>query len=150
MQLNAYLLFNGNCREAFAFYERTLGAKVESVLTAEGTPAAAHMPPEFHDKILHGRIVVNGATLMASDCPPQYYQTPQGFSLTLSYTEPAEAERIFGALADSGQVKMPIQETFWAKRYGQVVDRFGIPWMVNCEKARIELEKMPECEAAAR
>jgi PhnB protein len=150
MQLNAYLNFNGNCQEAFHFYERTLGAKVESILTPEGTPAEAHVPPEARKSVLHGRITVNGSTVMASDCPPDRYTPPQGFSINVSYDQPADAERVFGALADGGEVKMPLQETFWAKRFGMVVDRFGIPWMVNCEKARFELEKMMECGAPAK
>lgn len=150
MQLNAYLYFNGNCQEAFRFYERTLGAKVESILTPEGTPAEAHVAPEARKSVLHGRITVNGATLMASDCPAERYAQPQGFSLSLTYDQTGEAERVFGALAEGGQVQMPIQETFWAKRFGMVVDRFGTPWMVNCEKARYELEKMMECGAAAK
>jgi len=149
MQLNPYLLFNGQCEEAFQFYERTLGARIESVLRAEGTPAEAHTAPEWRKKVLHGRIALNGQTVMASDCPPDRYTQPQGFSLNLSYQEPGEAERVFRVLEDGGQVKMPIQETFWAVRFGMVVDRFGIPWMVNCEKARIELDAMENCQAAA-
>ena len=149
MQLNAYLLFQGDCQEAFRFYESALGAKVESVLTPEGTPAEAHVPPSELNKVLHGRITVNGQTVMASDCPPNQYAKPQGFSITLTYPEAHDADRIFGALADGGQVQMPIQETFWAKRFGMVVDRFGIPWMINCEKSRIELENMVDCQAAA-
>ncbi len=138
MQLNAYLLFNGNCEEAFRFYERTLGAKIESVLRPEGAPG-----------VMHGRIAVNGQTVMASDCPPNHYTQPKGFSINLSYQQPADAERVFQALSEGGHVQMPIQETFWAHRFGSVVDRFGIPWMVNCEKARIELEKMPSCQASS-
>lgn len=149
-QLNAYLLFNGDCREAFRFYESNLGAKIESVLTPEGTPAEAQVPPEGRKSVLHGRILVNGQTVMASDCPPDRYAPPRGFSITLTYQEPEEAERIFGALADGGQVQMPMQETFWARRFGMLTDRFGIPWMVNCEKARVELEKMMDCQTAAR
>ena len=134
-QLNAYLIFNGQCEEAFRFYERTLGAKIEVVMLHEGTPAAQFAPPEFAKKVLHGRLTVNGQTVMASDCPPERYARPQGFSINLGYQDPGEAERVFGALAADGQVQMPIQETFWAVRFGMVVDRFGIPWMVNCEKA---------------
>lgn len=150
MQLNPYLLFNGQCEEAFQFYERTLGAKIECVLLHEGTPAEAHTPPEWHKKVLHGRITLNGQTVMASDCPTDRYAQPKGFSVHVGYQDPSEAERVFQALAEDGQVQMPIQETFWAVRFGTVVDRFGIPWMINCEKARIELDKMENCQAAAR
>jgi PhnB protein len=150
MQLNPYLLFNGNCREAFDFYQRTLGAKIESLLTPEGTPAEAHTPPEARQSVLHGRILINGQSVMASDCPPDRYAAPQGFSIHLGYRTPEESERIFRALADGGEVRMPIQETFWAQRFGMLVDRFGIPWMVDCEKSRVEIEKMMECQTAAR
>jgi PhnB protein len=150
MQLNPYLLFNGQCEEAFRFYERALGAKIETMLLHEGTPAEAHVPAEWIKKVMHGRITVNGRTVMASDCPPDRYTAPQGISINLGYEEPSDAERVFQALADGGSVQMPIQETFWAKRWGMVVDRFGIPWMINCEKARIEFEKMETCGAAAR
>ena len=149
MQVNAYLLFHGNCREAFNFYERTLGAKVESLLTPEGTPAEAHVPPEGRKSVLHGRINIHGQTVMASDCPPDRYAPLQGFSINLSFQGPEEAERIFGALAEKGTVQMPIQETFFARRFGMLTDKFGIPWMVHCEKARIEFENMKDCQAAA-
>ena len=72
---------------------------------------------------------------MASDAPPGHYEKPQGFSVALQIKDPVEGERIFNALAENGKVQMPFQETFWATRFGMCVDRFGIPWMVNCEKA---------------
>ncbi len=135
MQLNAYLNFNGNCEEAFRFYERVLGAKIDCILLHEGTPAEAQAPPEWRKKVLHARLNLNGQILMASDCPPNHYQAPQGFSVTLGIKEAAEAERVFHALSENGRVGMPIQETFWAQRFGTLVDRYGIPWMINCEKA---------------
>lgn len=135
MQLNTYLNFNGQCEAALKFYERSLGGKIECMILYEGTPAEAHTPPELRKKIIHGRLNLNGYLLMASDCPPDRYQQPQGFSVNLDVEDPAEAERLFHALADHGKVSMPIQETFWAHRFGMVVDQFGIPWMINCEKA---------------
>lgn len=134
MQLSPYLNFNGNCEEAFRFYERALGAKIECLMSHEGTPAEAHTPEEWRKKIMHGRLSINGQVIMASDCPPDYYKQPQGFSVSLTIQELSEAERSFSALADGGKVGMPIQETFWAKRFGMVTDRYGIPWMINCEK----------------
>ncbi len=80
-------------------------------------------------------MVVGDKVLMGSDAPPERYQEPRGFSVSLSVKDPAEAERIFHALADNGTVQMPIQKTFWSVRFGMVVDRFGVPWMVNCEQA---------------
>ena len=134
MQMNPYVYFNGQCKDAFEFYERCLGGKVEAMLTHAGTPAEAHVPPEWRDKIIHARLAVNGQTIMASDAPPQHYHQPQGFSVALHYKEPAEAERIFHALSENGKITMPMQETFWALRFGMLFDQFGIPWMVNCER----------------
>ncbi len=150
MQLNAYLNFKGNCEEAFRFYERTLGATIEFALLEDGTSPDLGTKAPWGKKVLHGRINVGGQTVMASDCPPDRFSKPQGFSMTLGFHEPAEAERVYGALAEGGQVQMPIQETFWALRFGTVADRFGIPWMVNCEKARVEVENMYPCKAAAQ
>lgn len=135
MQLNPYLLFNGNCEEAFKFYEKVLGGKIEAMMTHAGTPAEAHTPSEWRDKIIHARMTVGDRVLMGSDAPPQHYEKPAGFSVCLSPKAPAEAERIFNALAENGTVKMPFGQTFWAFRFGMLVDRFGIPWMINCEKA---------------
>jgi PhnB protein len=137
MQLNPYLIFNGTCEAAFKFYAQCLGGKIEAMMPHEGTPAAEHVPAEWRKKILHARLVVDGQVLMGSDGPPPghgQYEPPKGFSVSLQTKDPAQADRIFKALAENGQVRMPIQETFWAARFGMCVDRFGIPWMINCEK----------------
>jgi PhnB protein len=134
MQLNPYLLFDGDCEAAFKFYEKVLGGKIEAMMNHEGTPAAKDVPPEWHKKILHARLLLGNQALMASDAPPGRYSKPQGFSVSLDVKTPAEAERVFHALAENGSVSMPIQETFWAERFGMVNDRFGIPWMINCSK----------------
>ncbi len=133
MQLNPYIFFKGTCREAFEFYAQVLGGKIEAMLTHGGTPAASSVPPEWQDKIIHARLMLRSGPLMASDAPPQHYQAPQGFSVNIGVDDPAEAERIFHALAEDGKVTMPIAKTFWAERFGMLVDRFGIPWMINCE-----------------
>jgi PhnB protein len=135
MQLNPYLLFNGQCEAAFTFYARCLGGKVMAMLPHEGTPAEEHVPPEWRKKIIHACMTVGDTFLMASDCPADRYEKPQGFSVSLQIKDPAEAERAFHALAANGTVRMPIQETFWAVRFGMLVDQFGIPWMINCQKA---------------
>lgn len=134
MNLNPYLNFNGNCKEAFTFYAQTLGGKIEAMMPHAGTPAAEHTPPEWQDKILHARLTVGDQVLMASDAPPGRYQAPQGLYVSLNVTKPDEAERIFQAFAEKGTVHMPLQETFWASRFGMVVDQFGTPWMLNCEQ----------------
>jgi PhnB protein len=133
MQLNPYLLFTGQCEEAFKFYEKLLGGKIEAMMAHEGTPAEKGVPPEWRKKILHARLAVGDQVLMASDAPPGRQQQPQGFSVSITLKDPAEAERIYHGLAEGATVTMPIQQTFWAKRFGMLTDRFGIPWMINCE-----------------
>lgn len=135
MQLNPYLLFNGQCEAAFKFYEKVLGGKIEAMLPHEGTPAAEHVPPEWRKKILHARLSVGDEVLMGSDAPPDRYEAMKGFSVTIGVNDPNEAERIFHALAEKGSVRMPIEKTFWAERFGMLVDQFGTPWMINCEQA---------------
>jgi len=135
MQLQPYLFFKGDCQAAFKFYERCLGGKIEAMLTHAGTPAENHVPAEWRSKIMHARLVVGDAVLLASDVPPEHHQTPKGFSVSIRVTDPSEAERIFNALADNGNVTMPFAPTFWAQRFGMLVDKFGTPWMVNCPPA---------------
>jgi PhnB protein len=134
MQLNTYLVFDGRCQEAFQFYEKLLGGKIVSLFPHRGSPAEGHVPPEWLDKIMHARLSIGDNLLMGSDAPPDRFKPPQGFNVNISVADPAEAERIFHALEEKGNVGMPIQETFWALRFGMVTDRFGIPWMINCEK----------------
>src|SRR5438552_13634706 len=107
MQLNPYLLFNGQCEEAFKFYAQCLGGKIEAMMTHAGTPAEAHVPAEWRNKIMHARLVVGGEVLMGSDVPPDRYEEPKGFSVSLQIKDPAEAERVFHALAEKGAVRMP-------------------------------------------
>ncbi|HLX73251.1 MAG TPA: VOC family protein [Terriglobales bacterium] len=133
MQLNSYLHFNGRCEEAFKFYEKLLGGKIEAIFPHEGTPAAEHVPPEWRKKIMHVRLSVGDQVLMGSDVPPGHYNQPQGFRVNISVKNPADAERIFKALADKGKVTMPLEKTFWAQRFGMVNDQYGTPWMINCE-----------------
>jgi len=133
MQLNPYLFFNGQCEAAFKFYAQVLGGKIDGMLTHAGTPAEQQVPAEWRDKIMHARLIVGDQVLMASDAPPDHYEKPTGFSVSIQIKDKAEAERIFNALAEGGKVQMPFGQTFWAAGFGMCVDRFGIPWMVNCE-----------------
>jgi len=135
MQLNPYLLFNGQCEAAFKFYEQVLGGKIVALIPHAGTPAEEHVPSEWRNKILHATLMVGDEVLMGSDAPPEHFEKPQGFSVALHVKDPAEAERIFHALAENGTVRMPLAQTFWAVRFGMLIDRFGIPWMINCEQA---------------
>ena len=133
MQISPYLTFNGQCELAFKYYESCLGAKIETLFPWEGSPAAVHVPAEFRKKVMHARLVLAGQELNGADMPPDKYQKPQGFHVSLSLKDEAQAERIFAALAENGTVQMPLEKTFWAARFGMVVDQFGIPWMINCE-----------------
>jgi PhnB protein len=130
--MSPYLHFDGNCEAAFKFYEKCLGARIESMFPHEGTPAAEHVPAEWRHKIMHASLAVGGQRLMGSDVPPEHYQKPHGFSVSLGIKKVVDAERIFHALEVNGQVQMPLQQTFWAVRFGMLIDQFGIPWMINC------------------
>lgn len=134
MEINPYLLFDGQCEEAFKFYERCLGGKIETMMPHEGTPAAEHTPANWLKKILHARLNVKSGILMGSDAPPGHYQKPQGFSVSLTLNDPQEAEGIFRDLSEKATIQMHLAPTFWAERFGMLTDRFGIPWMINCEK----------------
>jgi len=131
--INAYLTFNGKCAEAFRFYAKVLGGKLEMMKNGE-SPVADQTPPDQRDRILHARLDLGDAVVMGSDAPPQYFTQPQGFSVAIGLEDTAEGERIFQALSEGGTVKMPFAKTFWAERFGMCIDRFGIPWIVNCEK----------------
>ena len=134
MQLNPYLSFNGQCEAAFKFYEQCLGGKIEMMMAHGDSPMAQQTPSGWRDKIIHARMNVGNMVLMGGDLPPEHYEAPKGFSVSIGVDDPADAERIFSALAANGTVRMPLQKTFWALRFGMLVDRFGIPWMVNCEQ----------------
>jgi PhnB protein len=134
MQCNPYLVFNGNCEPAFKFYEKVLGGKIIGMMKFGETPAADMHGPDFRDKIVHARLSFGNNVLMASDAPPQYFEPMKGMSVSLNVDTPDEAERIYKSLSDGAQIKMALQETFWALRYAMLTDRFGTPWMINCEK----------------
>jgi PhnB protein len=138
MNWNPYLTFSGNCAEAFKYYERVLGGEIVAMMTHADMPAEAQAqtPPGWKNMIMHARLVAGDNVLMGSDAPPDRFEKPQGFSVAIQTDDPKEAERIFTALADNGTVRMPLQQTFWAVRFGMLVDKFGIPWMVNCEQKR--------------
>lgn len=133
MRANPYLFFNGNCEEAFKFYEKVLGGKITAMMPATGTPAEDQVPADWKDKIMHAALDIGEDTLMASDAPPPYQDQMKGFRVSLHFADAAEAERVFNAFAEGGSVTMPLEKTFWAERFGMVHDRFGTPWMINCD-----------------
>jgi len=132
MKINVYLNFHGNCREALEYYQTVLGGQIVAMMPHRGTPAEEFTSPDWLDKIMHGRLVVNdSAVIMGSDSPPQYQKAPGGFGVCVSTNDLEEGKRIVAGLAEGGQVGMPYEETFWAKGFGMCTDRFGISWMIN-------------------
>jgi PhnB protein len=133
-----YLTFDGNCADAARFYEKAVGAKIEMIMTLGESPMAAEVPAEFHKRVMHCSLRVDGQRLMASDTmPDQPFTGMSGFALSLSYPTVEEGERVFKTLADGGTVTMPLQDTFWVERFGSVTDKFGTPWMVNAGKSKM-------------
>ena len=134
MKFTPYLNFNGNCADAFKFYEGVFGGKIVFLQTHAQSPMKDQVPPDWQDKVLHVNLDVNGQALMGSDAPPGHYAKPQGLYVTIS-VDPEAGERIFSALAENGKVTMPFGKTFWSSGFGMVVDRFGTPWMVDSGQA---------------
>jgi len=133
MRLITYVNFAGKCAEAFRYYEQHLGAKVGMMMTHGQNPAPSpYAAGEWKDAVLHGRIAIGGTELAGADVPKA--EPMRSAYLTLQTASDSEAERIFSALSDGGQVLMPMQETFFASRFGQVRDRFGINWMIMHER----------------
>ncbi len=131
MQICTYLFFNGNCEEAFEFYEKLLGGKIVALLKHSDVPNASEESADWGDLVMHAYMTLGDQALMGSDDPTGNYRAPAGFSVQLAADTPAEATRIFDALAEEGRVTMPLEKTFWADKFGMLVDRFGIPWMIN-------------------
>ena len=133
MQVQPYLFFDGRCEEAIAFYEKAIGAKVEMLMRFKDNPDPPHpgmCPPGSEDKVMHAALRIGDATVMASDGMAQGKPDFKGFSLSLDAADDAEADRLFTALGDGGQVQMPMGKTFFSPRFGMVADRFGVSWMV--------------------
>jgi PhnB protein len=133
MNVQPYLFFDGHCDEAIEFYQKTLGAKVEMIMRYKESPdpiPPGMIPPGSENKIMHSSFRIGETTVMASDGNCRGQPNFQGFSLSLSAENAAEADRLFNALADGGEVQMPIGQTFFSPRFGMVADRFGVSWMV--------------------
>ena len=137
MQVQAYLFFNGRCEEALEFYRQALGAELLMLMRYQDSPdplPPGMVPAGAENKIMHACLRIGATEVMASDdvCSGQRQATGfQGFSLSLAVASEAEADRLFSALADGGQVQMPLEKTFWSPRFGMLVDRFGVSWMIN-------------------
>ena len=132
MRMNTYVNFAGTCAEAFRFYEKHLGGKIGMMMTHGQAPDQSRINPEWKDAVLHARVSLGGTELMGADIPNA--QPMRSAYLSLGVDSDTEAERVYGALSDGGKVLMPMEETFFATRFGQVQDRFGINWMIIHEK----------------
>jgi PhnB protein len=132
MKMHTYVNFAGRCAEAFRFYERHLGGRIGMMMTHEQAPDQSQIKPEWKDAVLHARISIGGTELMGADIPNA--QPMRSAYLSLSVDSDAEAERIFSALADGGEVFMAMEGMFFATRFGQLRDRFGINWMILHER----------------
>jgi len=132
MKMNTYVNFAGRCADAFRFYERHLGGKIGMMMTHGQAPEPSGVNPAQKDAVLHARISIGGTELMGADIPSA--EPMRSAYLSLGVESDAEAERVFAALSDGGEVFMPMQETFFATRFGQLRDRFGINWMIMHER----------------
>ena len=133
MKLEAYLNFNGNCREAMNFYAEALGGQVTFLQTFGESPMRDQMPDAFHDYVMHATMHAGDAAIMASDAPGDRYKKPQGFGVSIGLSDPDQAKKIYDALVEGGTIEMELQATFWAAAFAMLTDKFGIPWMINCE-----------------
>ena len=133
MQVQSYLFFDGRCEEALEFYKRKLGAKVEMLMRFKDSPEPPQpgmVPPGSGNKVMHTCFRIGDTAVMASDGNCAGKPSFQGFSLSITAPDTAEAERLFAALGEGGQVQMPLTKTFFSPRFGMVADRFGVSWMV--------------------
>jgi PhnB protein len=131
MQIIPYLGFRGECREAFAFYAQALGGEIVATMTYAESPMADQVPAETRHYVMHAHIVAEGANLMGADGPWNEDDSGSQTCINVMVDDNAKAERIFNALAEGGQITMPMAETFWSHRFGMLTDRYGKPWMVN-------------------
>jgi PhnB protein len=135
MQIAAYLNYPGTCREAFQFYAKCLGGTLGEIFTFGNSPMKDQTPPDWHNKVLHVTLTTGNSVLMGSDAAPQHYKTPQGFTVAINLASVEQGDLIFKALSEGGTVTMPFGKTFWSAGFGAFVDRYGQPWMINCDPA---------------
>jgi PhnB protein len=132
MQVNPYLSFKGQCEEAFEFYAQCLGGQLGAIFRYAGTPLSHHVPADWQDKVMHGSVKLGDQVLMGADVAPDRYEAARGFSLSIHIKSTADGERVFQELARGGRIVVPLERTFWAALFGMLIDRFGIPWLINC------------------
>ena len=137
MKVESYLFFNGRAEEAIEFYKRALGAQVTMLMRykdAPESPPPGMIPPGSENKVMHASFTIGDSTVMASDGDCKGNAKFDGFSLSITAKDEAEADRVFGALAEGGQVRMPLGKTFFSPRFGMLADKFGVGWMVVVEQ----------------
>ena len=130
MQVQPYLFFDGRCEEAVEFYKKAVGAKVEVLMRFKQAPDQSMISPGSADKVMHGGIKIGESTVLVSDGRNTGKPNFQGFSLTIYAKDEAEADKLFGALGEGGEVRMPMDKTFFARRFGMLADKFGVGWMI--------------------
>jgi PhnB protein len=131
MKLNPYLAFDGQCREAFEFYEKALGGRISFMQTIGESPMASTVPAEAHGRVMHVTLQIGDQALQGADAPPGQFAKPAGFCVATHFDDVDEGESVFSTLARNGKVQMPFQPTFWAKGFGMLIDQFGTPWIVS-------------------
>ncbi len=136
LKTNTHLHFNGSCEEAFKFYRKCLGGKITFMMKWGDSPAAKSVPANWAKKVLHASFAFDGQMLSADDAAPGYYEKPQGFQVVVGAKDPAKSKKVFRALSKGGKIQMPFAKTFWSPGFGMLVDRFGIPWMVNTDSRK--------------
>ena len=135
MKLYTYLNYGGNCRQAFEFYVDHLGGKITFITTHGEQPEADKVPPDWKNAVLHARMEIGDTILLGADIPPDRFQPMRSAYLTLIVDSSDEAERLYDLLKEGGQIFMPMEETFFARRFAMLRDRFGTSWMLLSEHA---------------
>ena len=131
MKMSVHLNFNGNCKDAFALYQKVFGAKQNMLMTYGEAPAGAPVPPGWKDKVMHTSIPLGGGQLMGCDAPPERSNPIGGFQVSVESSDQNEVKRIFDALSQDGSIQMPMDKTFWSPLFGMCTDKFGVAWMVG-------------------
>jgi PhnB protein len=134
MQISPHVSFDGKCEQAFLEYHRILGGTITTLMKYGESPMASQIDSKWHNRIVHAALRLGDFELAGADLLPHDYKQPQGFSVLLTVASPAKAKQVFLSLCEGGEVKLPFQETFWSSGFGVLVDRFHVPWEINCAK----------------
>ena len=135
MQVNPYLSFDGRCEAAFELYAQCLGGRIGSIFRYAGSSLSDQVPADWQNKVMHGTLTIGDLVLMGADVAPDRYEAPKGFSLSIHIEDASDGERIFHELGKDGRIVVALEKTFWADRFGMVVDRFGMSWLINCGRS---------------